>query len=116
MPVAITVGLIKKAMENNGWEKSKFLIDGYPRNMDNYDGWNEVIGEAAELHSVLVFEADEDTMTDRIMARAANATTVRNDDNMETLKKRFAQFKNEQVPIINIYEEKGKVIRINALQ
>ena len=36
VPVAITCGLIKKAMETHGWEKCKYLVDGFPRNEDNY--------------------------------------------------------------------------------
>ena len=35
VPVDITVNLIKKAMEQNGWSETKFLIDGFPRNQDN---------------------------------------------------------------------------------
>lgn len=35
VPVAITCGLIKKAMELNGWASGKFLVDGFPRNDDN---------------------------------------------------------------------------------
>ena len=31
----ITIGLLEKAMRKNGWEKSKFLIDGFPRDLDN---------------------------------------------------------------------------------
>ena len=73
------------------------------------------MGDSVELASVIVFEADEDTMTERIMARAAAAEVKRNDDNLETLRKRFGQFKDEQVPIINRYDGLGKVVRINAL-
>ena len=43
VPVKITVGLIKKAMQGhmkNG--NYVFVIDGFPRNKDNYDGWYEV--------------------------------------------------------------------------
>ena len=36
VPVAITCGLIKNAMEKEGWEKKKYLVDGFPRNEDNY--------------------------------------------------------------------------------
>ena len=45
VPVEITVNLLKKAMELNGWEKNKFLIDGFPRSQDNLQGWNDVMSE-----------------------------------------------------------------------
>ncbi len=44
VPVEITVGLIKKAMERLMAEEGKyvFIIDGFPRNQDNLEGWNKV--------------------------------------------------------------------------
>jgi UMP-CMP kinase len=36
VPVKITCGLIEKAMNDSA--NSKFLIDGFPRNQDNFDG------------------------------------------------------------------------------
>lgn len=55
--------------------------------------------DSVDLAAVLWFDADEATMTDRILARAAHSG--RNDDNIETLKKRFTNFHDEQMPIIN---------------
>lgn len=34
------MNLIAKAMKQSG--KTKFLVDGFPRNQDNMDGWNKV--------------------------------------------------------------------------
>ena len=69
------------------------------------------MGDRTILGAVLWFDADEATMTDRIMKRAASSG--RNDDNIETLKKRFAQFNSEQLSVIKSYGDKVK--RINAL-
>ena len=98
-------------MESSGWSTKKYLIDGFPRSADNVQGWNEVMGDRTILGAVLWFDADEATMTDRILKRAASSG--RNDDNLETLKKRFAQFSTEQLPIIQSYGEKVK--KIDAL-
>lgn len=43
LQVEITVKLLKKAMTKSGG--SKFLIDGFPRNHDNLDGWHRVVGD-----------------------------------------------------------------------
>ena len=69
--------------------------------------------DSVDVSAVLWFDADEATMTDRILKRAA--TSGRNDDNIETLKKRFANFRDEQMPIINEFVDQGKCIKINAL-
>ena len=114
VPVEITCNLIKNAMEAAGWASKKFLVDGFPRNKDNYDGWMKVMGEIVEVVYVLVFDCDEEELTRRIMDRAG--TSGRTDDNIETLKKRFKQFVEEGMPIIEIYEKEGKVKNINGDQ
>ena len=114
VPTTITCGLIKKAMENHGWASCKFLIDGYPRNAENNDGWNEVVGDSVNLAGVLSFEADEETLIQRIMARSE--TSGRSDDNIDTLRRRLEQYRTEQLPIIEIYQAQGKVKTINGLQ
>ena len=36
-----------------------FLIDGFPRNKDNLDGWNEAMGDKTNLQRVLFFDCDD---------------------------------------------------------
>ena len=101
-------------MEKNGWNTKKFLIDGFPRNQDNFDGWQRAMGDLVEVPFILFMDADEDTMINRILERSK--TSGRNDDNIESLKKRFNTFKNETLPIVEKYEAEGKTKRINALR
>ena len=101
-------------MEKNGWASKRFLIDGFPRNQDNFDGWDRVMGELVEVPFILFLDADEETMINRILERSK--TSGRNDDNIESLKKRFSTFKNETMPIVELYETKGRTKRINALR
>ena len=80
-------------MEKAGWSGKKFLIDGFPRNAENYAGWQEAMGDAVEVPCVLHFDASEEAMTARILERAK--TSGRADDNLESLKKRFDNFRTE---------------------
>ena len=64
--MAITCGLIKNAMVANGWGQKKFLVDGFPRNNDNYTGWNEVMGDSIDLAGVLHFVVEEDALIARV--------------------------------------------------
>ena len=112
MPVAITCKLLKTAMLKAGWTR-KFLIDGFPRNKDNYNGWEDAMTESVEMAYVLHFDVSEEEMTNRIMERAK--TSGRNDDNLESLEKRFNNFKIEQMPIIEMFDAMGKVKKINGL-
>lgn len=92
VPVKITVNLIKNAMEEAGWASKRYLIDGFPRNEDNVEGWNEVIGDKANIKKVIYFESDEDECIKRITSQPRGEEAggqARADDNIETLKKRF---------------------------
>ena len=114
VPVQITCQLLKKGMEKHGWNQKRFLIDGFPRNQDNFDGWDQVIGTSVDVPFCVFLDADEDTMIQRIQERSK--TSGRNDDNIESLRKRFATFKNESMPIIEFYDKQGKMRKIDGLK
>ena len=40
-------------------EKNNFLVDGFPRNQDNLDGWNSEMGDKSNVRFVLFFDCDE---------------------------------------------------------
>ena len=70
VPVKVTCQLIQKAMQAQGWATKKFLVDGFPRNQENYDGWMEVMGSQVEIGGVLHFQCqDEEALMNRILAR-----------------------------------------------
>lgn len=113
VPGEITVELMKKAMQKHGWAAKRYLIDGFPRSQENLDGWQRVLGDSVEVPFVLFFDANEDTMIERILERAK--TSGRADDNLESLKKRFATFREESVPIVEQFEKIGKCKKVDAL-
>jgi UMP-CMP kinase len=40
-------------------QNAKFLVDGFPRNQDNVDGWERVVGEEADVKGILYFNCTE---------------------------------------------------------
>ncbi|KAG7566343.1 P-loop containing nucleoside triphosphate hydrolase [Arabidopsis suecica] len=106
VPSEITVKLLCKAMEESG--DDKFLIDGFPRNEENRIVFENVA--KIEPAFVLFFDCPEDELERRIMSRNQG----REDDNIETIKKRFKVFVESTLPIISYYESKGKLRKINA--
>jgi UMP-CMP kinase len=70
------------------------------------------MGDIVTVPFVFWFDASEDELEKRVLERSK--TSGRNDDNIETLRKRFHQFATEQVPIINRFAEQGKVRKING--
>lgn len=114
VPVEITVKLLQNAMAAemaNG--KSSFLIDGFPRNLDNVIGWEREVGDKAQVLGVLYFEASEAAMEKRLVGRGA--TSGRVDDNIESIRKRFRTYHGETMPIIMKYQEKGMVFSIDGM-
>lgn len=43
-------------------QKNKFLIDGFPRNEDNLQGWNKTMDGKADVSFVLFFDCDNEVM------------------------------------------------------
>lgn len=111
VPVEITCKLLERAMQQSN--SNKFLIDGFPRNQDNLDGWNREMADKVDLLFVLFFDCSEETCVERCLKRGA-AGSGRSDDNMESLKKRIQTFINDSLPIIEYYKEKDLVRRVEA--
>ena len=72
------------------------------------------MSDIVDVPFVFWFDVSEEELEKRILERSK--TSGRNDDNVETLRKRFAQFNSEQIGIINKYMEKGLVRKINGNQ
>lgn len=113
VPVEITCSLLERAMKESN--NNKFLIDGFPRNQDNLDGWNKRVASKVNLMFVLFFDCSLEVCEHRCLARGA-AGSGRSDDNLESLRKRFKTYENDTVPVIQHYEKMNKVRRINADQ
>lgn len=111
VPVEVTCSLLEKAMMKSG--KDKFLIDGFPRNQDNFDGWMRQMTGKADLQFVLFFDCSEDVCIERCMNRGKGGSG-RSDDNMESLRKRIKTYTNDSLPIIEHYEQIGLVKKIDA--
>lgn len=42
---------------------NKFLIDGFPRNQDNLQGWNKTMADKVNLRCVLFFNCSDEVYT-----------------------------------------------------
>lgn len=54
VPVEITCSLLERAMAES--ENDKFLIDGFPRNQNNFDGWQAKLKDKVKVLFVLYFD------------------------------------------------------------
>ncbi|XP_043270694.1 UMP-CMP kinase [Venturia canescens] len=115
VPVAITCSLLERAMMNSDNPKNRFLIDGFPRNQDNVDGWTKAMADKVILKGVIFLECSEEICTKRCLNRGRQGSG-RTDDNEESLKKRHNTYINDTMPIINYYEKLGLVYKFDSSQ
>ncbi|XP_062593112.1 adenylate kinase isoenzyme 5-like [Saccostrea cucullata] len=101
--------LMCDAMKKKIPETKCFLIDGYPRELEQGTRFeNEIV----PCVGVLYFDVSDETMTKRLLKRGE--TSGRVDDNEETIKKRLKTFHNQTKPVIDYYSKQDKVCKIHA--
>lgn len=93
--------------------KENFLIDGFPRNQNNLDGWSTQMGDKVKVHFVLFLDAPEDVCVGRCLQRG-QAGSGRSDDNEESLKKRVVTYTKDTMPIINHFQALDLVRKVDA--
>jgi adenylate kinase len=104
VPLDTVMTLLKNAMEKHP-EAKGFLIDGYPREVEQAKEFEKKIRPA---DVILYFEVSDEIMTQRLLGRAL--TSGRADDNEETIKKRLVTFHDQTKPVIDAYPTKVKKI------
>jgi len=103
------LGLLRDAMIKKASTSKGFLIDGYPRELDQGKKFE---ADVAPVKAVLYFEVADETMKKRLLKRAE--TSGRVDDNEETIVKRLKTFHQHSQPVIDYYATQNKVCKIVA--
>ncbi|KAG7660770.1 URA6 [[Candida] subhashii] len=112
VPQEVTIALLEQAVKENVANGSKkFLIDGFPRKMDQAITFEEQIAKSS---FTLFFECPEAVMLERLLERGK--TSGRTDDNIESIKKRFRTFIDTSMPVVDYFDKQGKVVKLNCDQ
>ena len=116
VPNEIIVKLLKEAMEKitRTTGKNNFLLDGFPRSLNNMDGWYEIFGNDSPLPAMLYFECPYEILEQRILSRAKYSG--RSDDNIKSMKQRFDTYKAETLPTVEFFKSKNKCVEIDTSQ
>ena len=107
VPVEVTLNLLKRAMAAAA--NDKFLIDGFPRAIDQAMAFEEQVGPCA---FTLFLDCPEEIMRDRLLERGKSSGRV--DDNEATIVKRFKVFQMQSMPVVNYFSRRGRVKMIAA--
>ncbi|BFZ63417.1 bifunctional uridylate/adenylate kinase [Saitoella coloradoensis] len=110
VPMEVTIKLLEKAMgEAVVRGSTRFLIDGFPRKMDQAVAFEKSV---CPSKFTLFFTCSESTMLGRLLHRGE--TSGRDDDNAESIKKRFRTFVETSMPVVEYFEGKGKVLKVSC--
>ena len=109
VPNNIVLDLIKEKMLAEVKSSKGFLIDGYPRQVDQ---GVEFETEIVPCSLVLYINASDKTMKERLLSRGKSSG--RSDDNEESIKQRLRVFHDATEPVIAYYDKQGKLKTINS--
>ncbi|OAV95471.1 cytidylate kinase [Puccinia triticina 1-1 BBBD Race 1] len=110
VPMHVTIKLLENAIGAAVAQgKTRFLVDGFPRQMDQAVKFDE---DVCQSTFVLFLTCPEETLLQRLLERGK--TSGREDDNEESIKKRFRTFIETSMPVVEYYQHKNKVVKVNS--
>lgn len=131
--------IITKLLKNElaSIKDQKFILDGYPRNLNQAETLNRIFEELGITNYLAIYlTIDEDTAMKRALGRVVcsncgatynkyfqemmpkeegicdkchGTLSARSDDNEETFKTRFNTYLDVTSPVLDYYKEKGKL-------
>jgi len=110
VPMEVTLKLLENAMKEAVSKGTTFfLIDGFPRKMDQAVEFDRVVCPAS---LALLLICPEDVLLSRLLERGK--TSGRADDNEASIRKRFRTFIETSMPVIDYYRSKDKVLEVDS--
>ncbi|GAA2844534.1 adenylate kinase [Leucobacter komagatae] len=89
-----------------------FLLDGYPRNVEQVHALDGMI-EGDALDAVVLLEADTDEVVARLLKRAE--IEGRADDTEEVIRHRQDVYAEQTAPLIELFTERGILVSVDGL-
>lgn len=107
IPYQLTVRVLVNALIAQ--PSKNYLIDGFPRAIDQAIYFEQVVGEA---QTVLYFNTSQEICVARCMERAK--TSGRSDDTEEIITKRLQTYNEQSKPVVDLYKSFGKVREVDG--
>lgn len=109
IPDQLTVRMLEEVLENTPEAKNGVIFDGFPRTVPQAEALNRMLEKrGAKVDAVVGLEVPEDELIQRIIKRGQE--TGREDDTLETVKKRLDVYHTNTSPVIDFYTE-GKIYK-----
>jgi len=137
VPDDLVVRMILEEIDDRG--QDGFLLDGYPRSVEQADALGDALEEKGRsLSAVLLIDVDDETVIQRLSGRRqcrnghlyhvifnppkneghcdldGTKLIQRDDDKPETVKKRLKTYQEKTAPLIEYYEQRGLLRRFDG--
>ncbi len=110
VPDEIVTGIIKEALLKVNAKEKGFILDGFPRTLNQAKAFEEMLKELGiNLDKVLFLDVPDEELIKRMLARG------REDDTEEVIKNRLKVYYEKTAPVITYYEEKGILVKVDGL-
>ena len=142
VPDELVNNMVKSYLDKLEDKKNGFLLDGYPRTLEQAKAFDALAGDGAlSLDKVIAMDIPFDVLAGRITGRrlckecgeiyhlqskppmvegkcdvCGGDLYQRKDDTVESLTVRLDEYSKQTAPVLDYYEQKGIVARINADQ
>jgi adenylate kinase len=99
------------------WDKHQeakgFIYDGFPRTLPQAKALDDMLRErGSSVVAVLNLNLEDEEIVDRLLKRGE--MSGRSDDNLETIQKRIAVYKEQTEPLKDYYKKQGKMFKIKG--
>ncbi len=113
VPDSLTNALVRDRL-NQEDAVAGFLLDGYPRTIDQVEELDDILEETEKKLDVVVqLTADSEELLRRLSGRAQEQG--RSDDTPEVIKRRLDVYEKQTAPLIDIYASRSLVAKVNGL-
>jgi len=140
VPNGVTIQMMVKRLRSEDARRKGFVLDGFPRTVRQAEALSEELEHLElQIDAVVSLEVPEDVIVDRLSGRMGctkcgeiyhstnkppkregicdkcnSPLFVREDDKPETVRERLRVFRENTKPVIDYYESRGQLRRIDA--
>ena len=114
VPDELVIQLTRNRMLEASEEEGGYVLDGYPRTLAQAEAaYRWAMAKGIPFDLTLYFEIEEQELLARLAGRAREEH--RSDDTEETVRHRLEVFANQTYPLVDYYQRRGILVRINAV-
>lgn len=139
VPDNLILEMMKKKLSDNECQNG-YILDGFPRTLPQAEGLDKILDQIdSKLNKVIIIEVNDNTIIDRMSGRRVHKNSgriyhikfnppknegldditneplsIREDDKEETVKNRLEIYHDITKPLINYYNKKNILFKVNG--